>query len=367
MYAFAPSAAAVLADWGADVVKVRAARRRRPDARARRSPGCPTATSAWRSCGRSSTAASAASASTSRHADGQQVLHDLVARRRRVHHQPAARARAGASASTSTICRRSTPRLVYARASGHGDRRARARRAAASTHRLLGAHRHRPRREPWSSDEFVPQPGPALGDLTSGAFLAGGIAAALVPARAHRRGARSSTCRCCRRACGCCRRASWRAGCTTSTPSRGSATPKRPTRSSRRTRTARRPPDLPRRASRPSGTSRTSARWSTAPTCSTTPGSRRAKPASPTRPSASRCIDEIFAARTLAEWRAAAAGLSTPWMVVQTAAEASRDPQVVANGLVVDVEGATGTFPLVASPAQFDGAPPSAAPGARPR
>jgi crotonobetainyl-CoA:carnitine CoA-transferase CaiB-like acyl-CoA transferase len=44
-------------------------------------------------------------------------------------------------------------------------------------------------------------------------------------------------------------------------------------------------------------------------------------------------------------------------MVVQTAAEASHDPQVVANGFVVDVEGSSTTFPLVASPVQVDGAP----------
>ena len=46
-------------------------------------------------------------------------------------------------------------------------------------------------------------------------------------------------------------------------------------------------------------------------------------------------------------------------MVVQTAAEASDDPQVIANGFVVDVEGATTTFPLVASPVLVDGAPPT--------
>jgi crotonobetainyl-CoA:carnitine CoA-transferase CaiB-like acyl-CoA transferase len=69
-------------------------------------------------------------------------------------------------------------------------------------------------------------------------------------------------------------------------------------------------------------------------------------------------IDEIFATRTLDEWRVTLAGLTTPWMVVQTAAEASHDPQVEANGFVVDVEGATTTFPLVASPVQVDGAPP---------
>src|SRR5262249_43548460 len=68
-------------------------------------------------------------------------------------------------------------------------------------------------------------------------------------------------------------------------------------------------------------------------------------------------IDEIFATRTLDEWCAVLPGPTPPWMGVQTAAEASRDPQVVANHFVVDVEGTDGTFPLVASPVQVDGAP----------
>ena len=66
-------------------------------------------------------------------------------------------------------------------------------------------------------------------------------------------------------------------------------------------------------------------------------------------------IDGIFASRTLAEWQDQLSALTTPWMVVQTAAEASRDRQVVANGMVVDVDAPWGSFPLVASPAQFDG------------
>jgi crotonobetainyl-CoA:carnitine CoA-transferase CaiB-like acyl-CoA transferase len=72
-------------------------------------------------------------------------------------------------------------------------------------------------------------------------------------------------------------------------------------------------------------------------------------------------IDGIFAGRTLTEWRHCLTKLTTPWMVVQTAAEASRDPQVTANGIVVDVDGRDRVFPLVASPAQFDDVPPELA------
>ena len=68
-------------------------------------------------------------------------------------------------------------------------------------------------------------------------------------------------------------------------------------------------------------------------------------------------LDAIFAGRDLAEWATILAGLSTPWSVVQSAAEAAVDPQTTANHYVTEVQGARRSFPLVASPAQFDGAP----------
>jgi crotonobetainyl-CoA:carnitine CoA-transferase CaiB-like acyl-CoA transferase len=73
-------------------------------------------------------------------------------------------------------------------------------------------------------------------------------------------------------------------------------------------------------------------------------------------------LDDIFAGRDLAEWVQALQGLSTPWTVVKTAAEAAVDPQVTANSFVVPVDGSAGAYPLVASPAQFDGIPPSLLP-----
>src|SRR5699024_1296362 len=55
---------------------------------------------------------------------------------------------------------------------------------------------------------------------------------------------------------------------------------------------------------------------------------------------AAECIavlDEVFAQRDLSEWVEKLRGLQTPWTVVQTAAEAAVDPQVQANGYLVEV------------------------------
>jgi crotonobetainyl-CoA:carnitine CoA-transferase CaiB-like acyl-CoA transferase len=70
-------------------------------------------------------------------------------------------------------------------------------------------------------------------------------------------------------------------------------------------------------------------------------------------------LDELFAQRDLDEWVVALRGLTTPWTVVQSSGEAAADPQVVANHLLVDVEGDRGRYPVAASPAQFDGQAPS--------
>jgi crotonobetainyl-CoA:carnitine CoA-transferase CaiB-like acyl-CoA transferase len=69
-------------------------------------------------------------------------------------------------------------------------------------------------------------------------------------------------------------------------------------------------------------------------------------------------LDAVFAARPLAVWVEDLAELAIPWTVVRSAGETASDPQVAANGYLVDVEGPSGTYPLVASPAQFDGVPP---------
>jgi crotonobetainyl-CoA:carnitine CoA-transferase CaiB-like acyl-CoA transferase len=70
-------------------------------------------------------------------------------------------------------------------------------------------------------------------------------------------------------------------------------------------------------------------------------------------------LDEIFAGRTLEEWKPImneVEGVSAP---VQTADELLVDPQVLANGYLRDVESASGTmFRMVPSPIQFEEEPP---------
>jgi crotonobetainyl-CoA:carnitine CoA-transferase CaiB-like acyl-CoA transferase len=65
-----------------------------------------------------------------------------------------------------------------------------------------------------------------------------------------------------------------------------------------------------------------------------------------------------FAERTVAEWRERLADFPGQWCVVQDTLEATADPQSVANGYVQDCETASGApFRLVAPPAQFGGEP----------
>jgi crotonobetainyl-CoA:carnitine CoA-transferase CaiB-like acyl-CoA transferase len=68
-----------------------------------------------------------------------------------------------------------------------------------------------------------------------------------------------------------------------------------------------------------------------------------------------RIIDEALGSRTLDEWRQAFQGMKGVWAPVQTALELHDDPQVSPNGYVVDVDREDGvTFPLVANPVMFD-------------
>jgi len=64
-------------------------------------------------------------------------------------------------------------------------------------------------------------------------------------------------------------------------------------------------------------------------------------------------LDEVFATRTLDEWRVAFDGMEGPWAAVQTAAETVRDPQVLANDYLGEADG----FTLVSNPVQFDERP----------
>jgi crotonobetainyl-CoA:carnitine CoA-transferase CaiB-like acyl-CoA transferase len=71
-------------------------------------------------------------------------------------------------------------------------------------------------------------------------------------------------------------------------------------------------------------------------------------------------LDEIFAGRTFAEWKEVLMQVKGVWAPVQTAAEILEDPQVLANGYVAEVDAASGaSFRMVTAPLQFDEEPPS--------
>lgn len=71
-----------------------------------------------------------------------------------------------------------------------------------------------------------------------------------------------------------------------------------------------------------------------------------------------KTLAEIFASATLDAWRERLRSLMAPWEGVADSAEAGRDPQAVANGYIGDVQHPSGeTLRVVRSPVTFDSAP----------
>jgi crotonobetainyl-CoA:carnitine CoA-transferase CaiB-like acyl-CoA transferase len=74
-------------------------------------------------------------------------------------------------------------------------------------------------------------------------------------------------------------------------------------------------------------------------------------------------LDDIFASRTLDEWRIALDDVEGVWAPMQTAAELLSDRQALANDYLPELETLDGRrFTLVASPVEFDEAPPALRP-----
>ncbi len=74
-------------------------------------------------------------------------------------------------------------------------------------------------------------------------------------------------------------------------------------------------------------------------------------------------LDRVFAQHTLDEWRVKLADVEGVWAPMQSAREVTSDPQALANGYLTDVDRGDGTsFTLVSSPVQFDEQPPSLRP-----
>jgi crotonobetainyl-CoA:carnitine CoA-transferase CaiB-like acyl-CoA transferase len=351
LYAFAPSAAAVLADWGADVIKVV------PPKFADPMMGTPIAglpkedvgvAFMWELLNRGKRCVGV-DVSTE---DGHAVLLDLVrdADVFLTNLLPGARQRYGIDVDDLHAL---NPSLVYARASAHGPEGPE-RDAGGYDHTDFWARAGIGHAASQVADEFVPQPGPAMGDLASGAAMAGAIAAALFRRERTGRGALVDV--------SLLSAAMWVGapavmasqlyGVETIPRMRHKDLPN-PLVAAYATRDGRQiylsgvqtekhfenfcatvgRPDLNEDARFATGADRLA--------------NREALIAE---------LDELFASRDLADWAEMLRNLSTPWTVIQSAAEAAIDPQVTANGYVV-----TARCPIVASPAQFDGARPTLA------
>jgi formyl-CoA transferase len=69
-------------------------------------------------------------------------------------------------------------------------------------------------------------------------------------------------------------------------------------------------------------------------------------------------LDEVFATRTLAEWRERLADAEGVWDALQSPAEVAQDEQALVNGYFPEIEHWDGTkYRAVASPVQFGGEP----------
>jgi crotonobetainyl-CoA:carnitine CoA-transferase CaiB-like acyl-CoA transferase len=77
------------------------------------------------------------------------------------------------------------------------------------------------------------------------------------------------------------------------------------------------------------------------------------------RAEAVKALDEAFATRTLAEWRVALDGIKGVWAPAQRGIELHDDVQVIANGYIAAVapKEPGPTFPVAANPVQFDEQP----------
>lgn len=354
MYAFAPSAAAVLADWGADVVKVVPPVNADP-MRGNLIAGLPQKdigiSFMWEQVNRGKRCIALDVAQPA----GRDLLLELLADSDvfLTNLLPGARKRFGIDVED---VQKVNPAIIYARASGHGNRGPEAG-VGGFDHTDFWSRTGIGHAASMAAGEFIPQPGPALGDSSSGAFMAGGIAAALFRKSATGRGGVVDV--------SLLSSGIWAFAPAVvasqlydidTIPRFSHLEQKNPLVTAYTTRDKRQiyfsgirtdknfemlmdllgAPEL------------------IADERFATPEARIAN--------ARACIEEldrVFAREDLAHWVEKLRTTTIPWAVIQTAREASQDVQVQANGYVPTVEGDARDYPLVASPAQFDDALPT--------
>ncbi|WP_406444708.1 CoA transferase [Streptomyces sp. NBC_00631] len=178
MYGFVPSAGAVLADWGADVVKVEHAVNGDPQRGLRQTgtfkvAGDPNPNVEHANRGKRSIGLDMA------RPEGREVLYELVGRADvfLTSFLPSARRKFGIDVAD---IRAVNPRIVYARGSALGPRGGEADRGGYDMTAFWARAGTAASLTPAGTEGMIPPPVPAYGDTISGTNLAGGIAAALL-------------------------------------------------------------------------------------------------------------------------------------------------------------------------------------------
>jgi crotonobetainyl-CoA:carnitine CoA-transferase CaiB-like acyl-CoA transferase len=356
MYGFVPSAGAVLADWGADVIKVEHAVTGDPQRGLRQTgtlvvEGDPNPNIEHANRGKRSLGLDISKP------DGTEVLHALI-RRADVFltsFLPASRRRLGIDVDE---VRAINPKVIYARGSALGPRGLESERGGYDATAFWARGSTAASLTPPGAAGITQPPGPAYGDTISGTNLAGGISAALF--RRERTGEPSVV------DVSLLGSGLWAMGHGialsrhlgqpfTPLPAGSHASPNNPLVGTYRTADDRHITlvmlqpgkfwaDVCAHIGRPDLAD--DPRFSTDPQLAANTGE------------AVEILREAFAARTLAEWAERLATLAGPWAPVQDSVQVGDDAQVQANEYLRH----TGELELVANPVQFDVTAPDLGP-----
>ena len=361
-WTFVPSAGAVLADWGADVVKVEPPNGGDPQRGLISSGLVPGVVGGANylveqpNRGKRSIAVDLASD------EGRAVLDRLIERSDvfLTNYLPGVRAKLRIDVAE---VRARNPRIIYARGSGHGVRGPDAEKGGYDGTAYFARAGIAHTLTPPGAKHVVDQP-PAFGDMMGGLTLAGGISAALL---ARERGEPPATVDVSLLGLGV-----WNLAFAIVAAKlyEGTALPKHG------------PDDLPNPIARATYETKDHrhlafvmldsdrywadfCRHAGRPELIDDPHFRDAKARYDNRRECIATLRGVFATRTLAEWREGLATMKGAWAAAQTALEVHDDPQVRANGFLPQVSTAEGVrLALAANPVQFDeqAATPVAAP-----
>ncbi|MFF2392743.1 CaiB/BaiF CoA transferase family protein [Nocardia sp. NPDC058114] len=357
MYGFVPSAGAVLADWGADVVKVEHAVTGDPQRGLRqigrmRVEGDPNPNVEHANRGKRSIGVDMSVP------EGRAVIHDL-AREADVFltsFLPQARTKFGIDVDD---IRAVNPKIVYARGSALGPRGAESDKGGFDMTAFWCRGSVAATITPPGTEGMVSPPGPAFGDTISGTNLAGGIAAALL--KRERTGEPSVV------DVSLLGSGLWAMGHTIALSAHLGE-----------------PMVAPVPGAHGAPTNPLSGLYATAdgrylslvmlqpvkfwadvcrhidrPELATDPRFGTSADIAANTQEAVAILREAFASRTLAEWTERLGTLSGPWAPVQDSLQVGSDPQIRANEYLIRA----GELELVANPVQFDVTAPELAPG----